>query len=59
METSATDVEFDVVNLSGSTAAVDLDDLPDDALGRAMRRRVRRDTLEHHAAHVAMFDSTL
>ncbi|MGY1498457.1 FxSxx-COOH cyclophane-containing RiPP peptide [Streptomyces sp. QTS52] len=59
METSATDVEFDfdVVNLSGS-ANVDLDELPEDALGRSIRR-VRRDTLELRAVDVSMFQSAL
>ncbi|MGW2517184.1 FxSxx-COOH cyclophane-containing RiPP peptide [Streptomyces sp. NPDC001617] len=57
METPATDVEFDVVNLSGS-AAVELDDLPDSALGRAMKR-VRRDALDHRAVNAAMFESAL
>ncbi|MFF7641795.1 FxSxx-COOH cyclophane-containing RiPP peptide [Streptomyces canus] len=59
METSGTDVEFDfdVVNLSGS-ADVNLDELPTNALGRSLRR-VRRDTLEHRAADVSMFQSAL
>lgn len=59
METSAADMEFDfdVVNLSGS-ANVDLDELPENALGRSIRR-VRRDTLEHRAMDVSMFSSAL
>jgi FXSXX-COOH protein len=59
METSGTDVEFDfdVVNLSGS-ADVDMDELPENALGRSIQR-VRRDTLEHHAGVVSMFQSAL
>jgi FXSXX-COOH protein len=57
METSETDVEFDVVNLSGATA-VELDELPDSALGRAMKR-VRRDALHLHRVDVAMFQSAL
>jgi FXSXX-COOH protein len=57
METSETDVEFDVVNLSGATA-VNLEDLPDSALGRSMKR-VRRDALHLHRVDVAMFQSAL
>jgi FXSXX-COOH protein len=59
METSGTDVEFDfdVVNLSGS-ADVDMDELPENALGRSIQR-VRRDTLEHYAGVVSMFESAL
>jgi len=57
METSETDVEFDVVNLSGATA-VDLEDLPDSALGRSMKR-VRRDALQPYRVDAAMFESSL
>ncbi len=59
METSGTEVEFDfdVVNLSGS-ADVDMDELPTSALGGSIRR-VRRDTLEHRALNVSMFQSAL
>ncbi|WP_406217760.1 FxSxx-COOH cyclophane-containing RiPP peptide [Streptomyces canus] len=59
METSGTDVEFDfdVVNLSGS-ADVDMDELPENALGRSIQR-IRRDTLRHHAGDVSMFQSAL
>ncbi|MFG2936310.1 FxSxx-COOH cyclophane-containing RiPP peptide [Streptomyces sp. NPDC048282] len=61
METSATGVEidFDVVNLSGSAdVRMDLDELPESALGRSIRR-VRRDTLEHRAVDVSIFQSAL
>ncbi|MBO4258301.1 FxSxx-COOH cyclophane-containing RiPP peptide [Streptomyces griseorubiginosus] len=58
METPSSDLEFDdVLNLSGVTA-VELDELPDNALVRAMRR-VRRDVVERHAIDVAMFDSSI
>ncbi|WP_330294120.1 FxSxx-COOH cyclophane-containing RiPP peptide [Streptomyces griseorubiginosus] len=49
--------DFDVVNLSGS-ADVDMDELPTSALGGSIRR-VRRDTLEHRALNVSMFQSAL
>ncbi|WP_329141167.1 FxSxx-COOH cyclophane-containing RiPP peptide [Streptomyces sp. NBC_00670] len=57
MKTSASDVEFDVVNLSGSTA-VDLDDLPDSALGESLRR-VLRDVVDGTFPVVAAFDSAI
>ncbi|WP_063738084.1 MULTISPECIES: FxSxx-COOH cyclophane-containing RiPP peptide [unclassified Streptomyces] len=57
MKTSASDVEFDVVNLSGSTA-VDLDDLPDSALGESLRR-VLRDVVDGSFPVVAAFDSAI
>jgi FXSXX-COOH protein len=56
MKTSASDVEFDVVNLSGSTA-VDLDDLPDSALGESLRR-VLRDVVDSSTPAVAAFESS-
>ncbi|GHE78126.1 MULTISPECIES: FxSxx-COOH cyclophane-containing RiPP peptide [Streptomyces] len=59
MKTSASDVEFDVVNLSGSaSAAVDLDDLPDSALGESLRR-VLRDVVDGTLSDVAGFSSAI
>ncbi|MCF0089746.1 FxSxx-COOH protein [Streptomyces jietaisiensis] len=57
MKTSASDVEFDVVNLSGSVA-LDLDDLPENALGESMRR-VLRDVVDGSFPVVAAFDSAI
>jgi FXSXX-COOH protein len=57
METSAADVEFDVVNLRGATPA-DLDALPGNALGESLRR-VLRDTVDDPLTHVATFNSAL
>jgi FXSXX-COOH protein len=59
MKTSASDVEFDVVNLSGSASAVvDLDDLPDSALGESLRR-VLRDVVDGTLSDVAGFSSAI
>ncbi|EGG47408.1 hypothetical protein SGM_2332 [Streptomyces griseoaurantiacus M045] len=49
-------MEFDVVNLSGSVA-LDLDDLPENALGESMRR-VLRDVVEGSTPAVAAFESS-
>jgi FXSXX-COOH protein len=57
MKTSASDVEFDVVNLSGS-AVVDLDDLPESALGESLRR-VLSDVVDGSFPVVAAFDSAI
>ncbi|MDQ0791090.1 FXSXX-COOH protein [Streptomyces sp. B3I7] len=60
MKTTASDVEFDVVNLSGSTStvAVDLDDLPDTALGESLRR-VLRDVVDGTLSDIAGFSSAI
>ncbi|MBA5223809.1 MULTISPECIES: FxSxx-COOH cyclophane-containing RiPP peptide [Streptomyces] len=50
-------MEFDVVNLSGSVA-LDLDDLPENALGESMRR-VLRDVVDGSFPVVAAFDSAI